>query len=180
MPRLHPNLILGLLALTFGLVLVLVWAPLDSENGVVFTRRGKHSIGDGLAPLVAGVFFLVPGLMLILGAKPENAPGVSRRDWRVLVALLVLGAASLIIMRYAGPLAAAGQEGGYRVLRSTPPWSYFGFVLGGTVFVSGAIALVEGRLSAKALLIGFGAALAIALMYDLPFEDLQLPPNADV
>ena len=49
-----------------------------------------------------------------------------------------------------------------------------------TGLVAGLIALIEGRLRPRTLLIGALAALALIVLYDLPFEDLQLPPNGDV
>ena len=46
--------------------------------------------------------------------------------------------------------------------------------------IAGLIAVVRGHLSMSALVIGLIASLLIALGYDLPFDDLQLPPNGDV
>lgn len=180
MPRLHPNTILGALALAFGLVLAFVWVPLDAENGIVYTRRGRYNIGDGLAPTVAAVFFLVPGLMLIFGRKAPDAPRLGRSDVIFLMAVLSATAIGLLVMRYAGPLAAIAEEGGYRALRATVPWKYIGFLLGGPIIVGGLISFVEGRATLRAALIGLTAALVILLLYDVPFEDLLLPPNGDV
>ena len=42
--------------------------------------------------------------------------------------------------------------------------------------VGGMIAVVEGRLSRRALMIGLIWSLVLILVYDLPFEDLLLPP----
>lgn len=180
MGRIHPNVILGALALALGLVLALLWAPLDAENGVVFTRRGKYSIGDGLAPVVAGAVLMIAGVLLLLGPREKDAPRLPGRSFGYLALLILLAAISFGLMRYTGPLLALGQEGGYRPLRADLPWKYIGFLLGGTVFVAGLISLVEGRLSWRAVLIGLGSAAVIALAYDLPFEDLLLPPNGDV
>lgn len=180
MMRWHPNTILGALAVTFGLVLIFVWVPLDSATGIAEPRRGKYVIGDGLAPTVAGVFFVVPGLLMIFGPRPENAPRLERRDWRFLAGLLALAALGILLMRYAGPLIAAGIDGGYRPLRATAPWKFIGFLLGGAWFVGATISLVEGRVTWRAVVIGVAAAAIIAFLYDVPFEDLLLPPNGDV
>ena len=83
-------------------------------------------------------------------------------------------------MRYAGPLLATGVDGGYRPLRATPPWSYLGFVLGGTVLIGALTGLVNRQQSLRDYAIGLAAALIIALLYDLPFDDLVLPPNGDI
>jgi hypothetical protein len=46
--------------------------------------------------------------------------------------------------------------------------------------VGGMIAVLERRLSRRALMIGLIWSLVLILVYDLPFEDLLLPPNGDV
>ena len=93
---------------------------------------------------------------------------------------LTICAAGILAMRYAGPLIAAGQEGGYRPLRGTAPWKYIGFALGGGGMVAALVTLVEGRLRWTALATAAFAVIAIILLYDMPFEDLLLPPNGDV
>ena len=68
----------------------------------------------------------------------------------------------------------------YRLLRDTVPWKYVGFASGGFVIVAGASSVVEGRFSRSAALAGIVAVLLIIALYDLPFDDLLLPPNGDV
>ena len=75
-------------------------------------------------------------------------------------------------------LRAGGEE--YRILRDTVPWKYTGFVIGGILLVFSLICFVEERLSWRALLISIGAVVGIILLYDLPFDDVLLPPNGDV
>ena len=58
--------------------------------------------------------------------------------------------------------------GNYRVL------------LGGTFIITSFIAFSQHRLTAQAVLIGVLAAVVLILCYDLPFDDLLLPPNGDV
>ena len=70
--------------------------------------------------------------------------------------------------------------GDYRPLRDEIPWKYVGFVCGGGLLIFALIALVERRLRPVRLVLAFAFALALALIYDLPFEDLLLPPNGDV
>ena len=50
---------------------------------------------------------------------------------------------------------------------------------GGTVMVAGLIAVVEQRLTAAALAAALLSAAALAVFYDVPFDDLLLPPNGD-
>ena len=82
---------------------------------------------------------------------------------------------ALVVMRFAGPLAAELAAGDYRPLRDDPPWKYIGFVAGGALLIFSLNALVERRLA-----LAIAIALALALAWDLPFEDLLLPPNGDV
>jgi hypothetical protein len=46
--------------------------------------------------------------------------------------------------------------------------------------VGGLISYIEGHLRIRSFLIGLGSALALVAVYDLPFDDLLLPPNGDV
>ena len=84
------------------------------------------------------------------------------------------------ITHLAANLVEIVTEPSYRALRATPPWNYTGYLLGGTLVIAALITRINGNVRGKALLIGFIACLVIALLYDLPFDDLQLPPNGDV
>jgi len=46
--------------------------------------------------------------------------------------------------------------------------------------VTGLIGLVEGRITMRGVVIGLGSAIVFIIIYDLPFDDLLLPPNGDV
>ena len=87
------------------------------------------------------------------------------------------------LMRYAGPVVVRlinVEKVEYRVVRDTVPWKYIGFTLGGTFLVTALIAWTERKLRLVHLLIGLGATLMLIALYDLPFDDLLLPPNGDV
>ncbi|MEL7165372.1 MAG: hypothetical protein AAGL96_07835 [Pseudomonadota bacterium] len=169
---------LALLFLTFALVLILIWVPLDTGTGLVEKVRRNLVVGDALGPTVAGAVIAVGAAMLLL--KPGHGAALNRQNAVWLMRLLGLFAASLLVMRYAGPIALAWTDSGYRPLRATPPWNYIGFLLGGTLLVGGLTGITLGRWSARDFAIGFAAALVIALIYDLPFDDLILPPNGDM
>lgn len=171
---------LGLCFLAFALILIFVWVPLDTDTGLVEKVRRRLTVGDALGPTVAGVVISLGGILTLLRPSAASTQGRGRDHLMWVASLLVLFALSLTIMRYAGPLAALGTESGYRPLRNTLPWKYIGFVLGGTAMITGMIALVQRRFSFRALALGLVASLALALLYDLPFEDLLLPPNGDV
>ena len=89
-------------------------------------------------------------------------------------------AAALATMRYAGPLVAEMTVGDYRPLRDTAPWKYVGFVLGGCILIVGFRIVVERKTSWARVALAFAGVLALALAYDIPFEDLLMPPNGDV
>ena len=70
--------------------------------------------------------------------------------------------------------------GEYRLLRDTAPWKYLGFVVGGTFMIFTLMSLADGRLRLMRLAMALLVTVIMALLYDLPFDDLQLPPNGDV
>ena len=67
----------------------------------------------------------------------------------------------------------------YRSLIDTAPWNYTGFVLGGALMIFGFISIARHRMEWRDLGIALGAAIFIALLYDVPFDNLYLPPNGD-
>ncbi|MEL6521451.1 MAG: hypothetical protein AAFQ66_10840 [Pseudomonadota bacterium] len=177
-PRSSADIWLALFFLAFALLLVLVWVPWDTGTGLVEKVRRKLEIGDALGPSVAGTVIAIGALLVLL--RPAQANGLIRPNLVWMISLLGLFAVSMILMRYAGPAALTGVEGGYRPLRATAPWSYIGFLLGGTAMIGGLTGLANRRFAPLDFAIGFAAALGIALLYDLPFDDLLLPPNGDV
>ncbi|MFK7964941.1 MAG: hypothetical protein AB8C46_13340 [Burkholderiaceae bacterium] len=183
----NSNLFLGAVCLVFALIVLFIWIPLDIETGVIETVRRRLVVGDSLAPTVAAVFVLLGGLLLIIteGRAPSQA-AITSANLRFLGSVLGLLLLALLLMRYAGPLAAhligAGRDQSleYRLLRDTVPWKYIGFISGGGLLVAGTIAIIEGRLSMRALRIAVVAVIVMIAIYDLPFDDLLLPPNGDV
>lgn len=181
------SLLLGLLVAAFAVILLLLWIPLDTETGIIEKVRRRINIGDALAPSIAGGFLLIGGLLLALAERP--ARGGPRLTGALLthiaVSLAVLALATLV-MRYAGPLALAIVDLGsdepreYRLLRDTIPWKHIGFVLGGSTLIAGLIWQAEGRFTLRTILVAVLATLVMVGLYDLPFEDLLLPPNGDV
>lgn len=171
---------LGLLVCCAALLLIFVWIPLDVETGIIEKVRRQFIIGDSLGPTVAGAVIGIGGLLCLLRPNADDpAPGRDNLIW--LATLLVILAVSLTVMRFVGPaLVDLVAEPSYRALRSTPPWNYVGYLSGGALLIAGLNRAVNGRLRTSAVLVAIGATLAIALLYDLPFDNLQLPPNGDL
>ena len=176
----HPDRVLGLLAAIFALLVIFVWAPLDSGSGLVETVRRRTSIGDAMGPVVAGVIIALGALLTI--ARPSHpASPVTLKNLAWIAVLFAVFAVSLALMRYTGPvLAVLLTEGEYRPLRNTVPWKYLGFMTGGAVLIAGTGLAAARRVSWTPIIIGLLAAIVIALLYELPFEDVLLPPNGSV
>lgn len=183
------NLGLALLLIASSLVTLVWWIPMDIESGLVIEERRAIVVGDALAPTIATVgillFSLALALSTFLGGAATDEPkvGVSRANALNLAAMALILVVSLGLMVWAGPATVAAlQSAGfevkeYRLLTSTVPYKYIGFVLGGVVLVAGLIAWIEGRFTWRALLTGVGAVTVLIIVYDLPFDTLLLPPN---
>ncbi len=175
------NVLLGLLACAGALAVALIWVPLDSTTGLIEKVRRQVTIGDALAPTLAAGFILLGGLLVLFFESAENARRLTLKHVQFLCVFLLVMFVSFMIMRWSGPaIGSLIFEDGYRPMRDTAPWKYMGFVLGGVVLIAGLIALVEGRVSLRGVIIGFIATVALIVVYDLPFDDLLLPPNGDV
>ena len=189
MPRtLSKDQKLGVFFVLFAALLVFLWVPLDTDTGFIEKVRRQVSIGDALAPTVAGAFLMIGGLgLLLFSARPDetDAP-VDFLALRFAGLLFATYFVAFLVMWVVGPLAVqianliTGQDQEYRLLRDTVPWKYLGFATGGTIAVTATISMLEGRFTLRALLTGLLAVVAMIAVYDLPFDDLLLPPNGDV
>lgn len=121
--------------------------------------------------------------MIGVRALLNRASGTPRSmSWVFLISSLAIVVLSLFIMWKAGPLFVglwfSGEEP-YRKFIDTAPWKYTGFILGGTLMVFAFMALAGHRLKWRDAAMAFIATVIIALLYDLPFDNLFLPPNGD-
>ncbi|MEM1274484.1 MAG: hypothetical protein AAGF88_11745 [Pseudomonadota bacterium] len=180
------NLLLGLGVVVLALVLIFVWVPLDTTSGIASQVRRQFVIGDALAPTVAGVFLLVGGAMVLAFERQLSPVQISPGKLGYVLRVCAILAVSFTIMRYAGPLAvwlvnaATDGELVYRQLRGTTPWKQSGYFLGAWFAIAAMISLTDRRVSGRSVLVGALAALGLVVLYDLPFDDLLLPPNGDV
>lgn len=175
------NLILGGGVLIAALAIGLIWVPIDSATGLVEKVRRQVTIGDALAPTIAAGFLFLGGVLVAFFSPEGTARRLTPRNIRFLLIFLGILVASFAVMRWLGPaIAGLMTDGGYRVLRDTVPWKYLGFVVGGTGLIAALIGLVEERVSLRGVLIGLAATIGLIVVYDLPFDDLLLPPNGDV
>jgi len=176
------NLYLSLGCIGFALMLALVWAPMDSGTGLIHKVRRQVSIGDALAPTLAALMIGIGGLMVLRERHAPDQQSLTRANLAFVLRFLIMLAIGFALMRYSGPLLAwlfaADQE--YRNLRDAVPWKYIGFFLGSCTLITALIASTEGQFSWRAITIAIAATLALIALYDLPFDDLLLPPNGDV
>ncbi len=187
LPRLTPDRVIGLLAIVLGIVAILWWVPADAGSPLIERVRGRLRIGDAMAPTVALAILVLGGVVLLLETRlAKHSIRLSPRSLIFLVHCLIVIAVAFALMRWIGPIAVAGWAAAtdstatYRDLRDTVPWKYLGFLVGGTFLVATPIVLCERRFSLRAVLIGLFSAAAMMAVYDLPFDDLLLPPNGDV
>ena len=186
MPRPTPNLILGLGVAALAVLAAAIWLPNDSATWLIVKQRGRLSIGDAMAPMIAFGLIFLAGLLIALEKRTAEATRLTAANLRFLAVFAGLFLLSILLMRWSGPLmVAAGHALGatelsYRELRDTAPWKYAGFVLGGTFLVAALICTAERRFSWRAVLIGLISVAALIAIFDLPFPNLLLPPNGDV
>jgi len=173
--------------LVFAIVVLGVWIPNDVETGLLEKMRRHWVIGDSLAPTLAAGFVLVGAALILLFEKRDEAQfTMAAAQFVFFLKLVIAILIALSVMRHLGPIlintyaAISGLDLEYRLLRDVTGIKHIGFLIGGMIMVGGMIAVVEGRLSRRALMIGLIWSLALILVYDLPFEDLLLPPNGDV
>lgn len=185
--QINSDLIVGLFFLCFGLLVIFVWGPQDTDTGLYERQRGRYVIGDALGPILAAAILSFASLILLTKAiYGSSFGGLTFDNLKHIALLLGIVTTAFALMRWAGPVSVwiAKVIGlgvtDYRSLRDTLPWKYIGFVLGGGFLISALIASVERAIHLRTIVIAFVAALVIAMLYDLPFKNIIIPPNNDV
>ena len=177
------DLLLGAGNVAVSLLIAFVWIPLDVETGVFEKVRRRIEIGDAFAPALAAGLLALGGLLLVVQAlRSRSFTRFSVSSFLYAVGLLAGFLLFHFLLMWTGPALVAlfGSEAAeYRLLRDTIPWKYAGFVLAGCMLITGLIAFVERKLTVQSVAIGLIATFGLILLYDLPFDDLLLPPNGD-
>lgn len=177
------DVVIGLVGMCFALLTLFYWIPVDIDTGVIDEWRRTIRIGDAMLPTFAAIAILGSSIMIGLRAMLGLGSGGPRAMSLVFVGIvLAVIATGLTVMWVAGPAIVALRFSGdasYRTLLDTAPWKYTGFVLGGTCLVCGLTVLARHRFAWRDVGIALGATVVIALLYDLPFDNLYLPPNGD-
>ncbi|MEP4039424.1 hypothetical protein [Pseudophaeobacter sp.] len=184
----HPGklreIVLGLAAIGSALVALGVWIPADIDTGVVDVWRRTIRIGDAMLPSFAAAGMLLAGLVMLVRAIVLVPNGLHRVISPVfLVTSCLVMALGLTLMQVSGPLIVwlwFSGETPYRLLLDTAPWKYIGFVIGGSFMIFCFTALTSHRFSWNFVLLALVSTVLIALIYDLPFDNLLLPPNGDI
>lgn len=183
MRSINVNLGLGLLVIALAFFALILWVPSDTVSGLMQYKRGRQSIGDGMAPSLAFGLMVMSGLLIVLKARvPDDVAQLSRSNLVFLSLVLGVCVFALLTMIYLGPFAVdlfGASEDTYRNLRDSAPWKHLGFAFGGIFLVSGLIGLVEHKLTVNAFFIGLATVLVLIGIFDIAFDNLLLPPNGD-
>ena len=176
--------LIGVIAVLLGLAAIRPGCR-NIDPGLIEKVRRRHQIGDMLGPAASLAIVVLGGG---LPCRGRECVGKVLAPLRTIVIFSFFILASLLLMRWAGPALvgmaqAAGllePEAGYRQLRDTLPWKLTGFLAGGCVMIWTLAGITDGNWTARRLGVSFLIALVIALAFDLPFDDLVLPPNGDL
>ncbi len=175
--------------LALGLLAAFLWVPLDSETPPIYDFRRQTYIGDAMLPMVAaaGIAICAAVHLFLSWRRRRNqaSPPFDTLTGAFFALFFAIIAVSLLLMFWAGPAALAlfGPSGEepltYRQMRSTWPWKYIGYVLGGFTMVFGVTSLIEGRMTLRRAISSILAVVFLILLFDVPFDTILLPPNGD-
>jgi len=175
-----------------SLISLFVWIPNDIETGVIERFRRQITIGDAMAPTMVawGVLFVSIALLIdaILSSRAPRASENSVMDAQSFVFFFKLTfviVIALLLMLYSGPLLVEflnlmnGESNNYRLFKGSMPYKYIGYILGGFVLIFSSIGLVENKFSTNGAWLSVIAVAVLTFLYDVPFDNLLLPPNGD-
>jgi len=177
MLRLSRDQKLGAMLLVFAVLALIFWVPIDIDTGIVEKVRRRIAIGDALAPVFALCILGASALAMLLNRTTKQDQSI---NWRFLLTISISFGLVLSVMRYLGPVVSdLFNDESYRALRDTAPWKYIGFITGSTALITILSSLAERSFNVRRLWIALIISVVLALIYDLPFKTLLLPPNSD-
>lgn len=185
-PRIKTDSLLGAFFLAFALITLFVWIPQDVDTGLVERVRRRNVIGDALGPTIAMILVALAAVSLIRTGRKTPLFETQSNLYLNLTFYVSVFVIALVVMRYLGPLSInilnmfLEAEWSYRNLRNVWPLKYVGYVAGGTLLMSAFSHFMDSGLTKRRVLLFLGISLTIAMFFDLPFEDILLPPNGDV
>lgn len=183
----RPNLVrdatVAVVGIVLALILLVFWIRLDIETGLIDEWRRTIRIGDALLPTIGALGLLLSALFVGVSVfrRPDPVPSLKFSATFFLM-VLAIHFVAIILMLWVGPLLVRllTVEGvTYRQLLDTVPWKYTGFITGGTFMVFALKSLLERKMTLHSLWVAFVATVVIAFLYDIPFDNMQLPPNGD-
>jgi len=184
----NPDFTIGMLSVIFGLFLFFVWIPNDVETDVIEKVRFQTRIGDSLAPSIAAFIIFFSGIVLTVQSLfKDGHVEFSGGNVKYIFLLLSIMVVSINLMHWSGYLIVEllknsglmDEATSYRVLRDTAPWKYIGFVLGGAFFSFTLTCMMERAVRWKSFIISLLAIAVLIIIYDVPFDNILLPPNGD-
>lgn len=179
--------VLALFGTGLGGLILGVWIPQDVDTGMIETFRRQTVIGDAFLPVISGTTILLCSILhlmqtLLRRTTPRDDfsfSGLAGTELALLGMFLFIISLSLAVMYWAGPLLSLLHDEGYRSLRGSIPFKYAGYFLGGTGMLTGCLALIEGRFRQRTVLISVLCTVFLIALFDLPFDNILLPPNGD-
>lgn len=185
-PMLKTDSILGACLLACALLTLFIWIPQDIDTGLIERVRRRNVIGDALGPSFAMILIALASMSLMRSGRKtpllQNQTGLHLKLGFYIATFVI----ALLVMRYLGPALvslvdmATASELNYRNLRNVWPLKYVGYVAGGTILQCAFSHFMDSGLTKRRVLLFAAISLMIALFFDLPFEDILLPPNGDV
>ena len=163
------NRLLGAVIFTAGLMMLLLWIPSDVDSGLIEKVRRRYRIGDMLGPVVATTIILIGAGWLCLSRERE-APRSILPPLRAIAMIVGITGSCMLLMRWTGP-ALVGLADIAGIIDGEAGCGVLIWLLS---------CQADGKWSWRRLGIGMAIALVMALFFDLPFDDLVLPPNGDL
>ena len=133
---------IAIVCLILALLAFFVWVPFDSETPPIYVFRRQTYIGDAMLPMMSAAGIAIFAALHLVVSLRRREVIESEPPFDVLTAVFfalfgLIMIAALVALYWSGPLGVwllgpgADVALTYRQLRTTAPWKYLGFFLGG-------------------------------------------------